>query len=183
MVSAVEAARAVIRRAIADRCLPAAAVDVGSSGQSVWHEAFGTLTFSPETAAPPTLRTPFDLASLTKVVATTTVLMELVRRGSIRLDERVAACFDEWRGADREDVTIRDLLEHASGLPARLVDPPPQGRREFEHEICTLRLEYTPRSRSIYSDIGFVLLGFLAADRGGASLASQFDALFARLQP
>ena len=57
-------------------------------------------------------------------------------------------------------VTVRDLLEHASGLPARLVDAPPATRREFEHEICTMPLEYAPRSASIYSDLGFILLGF-----------------------
>ena len=66
---------------------------------------------------------------------------------------------------------MRDLLEHASGLPARLLDAPPQGRREFEHEICAMPLEYAPRTRSIYSDLGFILLGFLVADRGGALAA------------
>ena len=68
--------------------------------------------------------------------------MDLVRRGALRLDERLAACFSEWRGVDRESVAVRDLLEHSSGLPARLVDPPPAGRREFEHDICTMPLEY-----------------------------------------
>src|SRR5262249_30713303 len=56
-------------------------------------------------------------------------------------------------------------------------DAPPQGRREFEHDICALPLEYAPRTRSVYSDLGFILLGFLIEDCGGASLASQFAAL------
>ncbi len=81
----------------------------------------------------------------------------------------------DWRGADRDTVTVQDLLEHASGLSARLLDPPPAARREFEHEIGTMPLEYPPRSRSVYSDLGFILLGFLAADRGGAPLADLFD--------
>ena len=93
--------------------------------------------------------------------------MELVRTGALRLDEPVSAFFEDWRGADRDGVTVRDLLEHASGLPARLVDLPPATRREFEHDISTITLEYPPRSASIYSDLGFILLGFLAADRGG----------------
>jgi len=118
--------------------------------------------------------TPFDLASLTKVIATTTVVMRLVDEGRVRLDERIGAAFREWRGADREGATVQDLLEHASGLAARLVDPPPRGRREFEHEICAMRLDYAPRTKSVYSDLGFILLGFLVADQG-ASLASQFD--------
>jgi CubicO group peptidase (beta-lactamase class C family) len=80
-------------------------------------------------------------------------------------------------------VTVRDVLEHASGLPARLLDAAPLGRREFEHEICAMPLEYAPRTRSIYSDVGFILLGFIAADRGGASLETQFDRLMVRLKP
>jgi CubicO group peptidase (beta-lactamase class C family) len=164
-----DAARRVIEDAIARRIFPAAAVDVGSSSASLWAEALGTLTFdrdSPRTRSD----TPFDLASLTKVIATTTLLMELVRTSRIRLEDPVSACFNEWRGADREQATIRDLLEHASGLAARLVDAPPASRREFEHDICRMKLEYVPRTQSVYSDLDFILLGFLAADRGGAPL-------------
>ena len=73
---------------------------------------------------------------------------------------------------DRDRTTVEDLLEHSSGLSARLIDSPPRGRREFEHDICTMPLEYDPRTQSIYSDLGFILLGFAAADRGGASLAN-----------
>src|SRR5471032_1644777 len=123
-----DAARRVIERAIADRIFPAAVVDVGSSAQRLWSDALGTLTFAGD-SPPATNQTPFDLASLTKTIATTTVVMELLRLGAVLLDEPVAAFFDEWRGSDREQVTVRDLLEHASGLPARLLDPgpPPQG--------------------------------------------------------
>ena len=175
-------ARRVIDEAIRARVFPAAAIEVGNSDSALWTDALGTLTF--ETSSPPTdLHTPFDLASLTKVVATTTVVMELVRTGALDLDQRVSACFADWRGADREPVTVRDLLEHASGLAARLLDPPPVGRREFEHDIGAMPLEYSPRSRSIYSDLGFILLGFVAADRGRASLATQFDLITVRLKP
>ena len=159
----IESARAAIEAARTAGVFPAATVDVGSSAGPLWSKAFGT-----------SIETPFDLASLTKVIATTTIVMELVRTGALRLDEPVAAFFAEWRGVDREAVTVRDLLEHASGLPARLVDAPPEGRREFEHEICAIKLEYEPRTRSVYSDLGFILLGFLVADRGGAPLAELF---------
>jgi CubicO group peptidase (beta-lactamase class C family) len=167
--------RARIEAAIRSRVFPAAAADVGSSESSLWAQAFGTLTFDPD-APGATLQTPFDLASLTKVIATTSLVMDLVARGALAIEEPVAASFPEWRGNDREDVTVRDLLEHASGLPARLVDAPPAGRREFEHEICSIPLEYQPRTTSLYSDLDFILLGFLLADRGGP-LAAQFDAL------
>ncbi len=172
----IDDARHVLVDAIARRIFPAAAIDVGDSAHVIASEAFGTLTFAAD-ASRTSIDTVFDLASLTKVLATTTVMMQLAADQTLRLDEPVAAFFDEWRGNDRDTVTVRDLLEHASGLPARLVDAPPHGRREFEHEICTIHLEYMPRTTSIYSDLGFILLGFLAADRGRRSLASQFDAI------
>jgi len=160
----VDEARKVVDTARSAGMFPAATAEVGSSAGPIWTEAFGTST-----------DTPFDLASLTKVIATTTVIMELMRTGALRLEDRVSESFKEWRGADREAVTVRDLLEHTGGLSARLLDAPPQGRREFEHDISTMPLEYAPRTRSIYSDLGFILLGFLAADRGGSSLADQFE--------
>ena len=190
------AARQVLVDAIASRVFPAAAVDVGGSAGPMWQDAVGTLTFddtSPASGpgAAEAVRTdrtvgvdtPFDLASLTKVVATTTVVMQLVHSGKLRLDERVSRSFGEWRGRPRDEVTVRDLLEHASGLAARLVDQPPSGRREFEHEICEMPLEYEPRARSVYSDLGFILLGFLASDRGGRTLDEQMAAVFAPLEP
>jgi serine-type D-Ala-D-Ala carboxypeptidase len=173
------AARAVIAKALADRIFPAAALEVGSSAKALWSDALGTSTFDSRRLV--TLATPFDLASLTKPIATTSVVMELVRTGALRLDERLGSCFSEWRGRDRETVTVQDVLEHASGLPARLIDTPPSQRREFEHDICTMPLEYPPRTRAVYSDLGFILLGFLAVDRGRASLDAQFRDLIERL--
>jgi CubicO group peptidase (beta-lactamase class C family) len=159
---------------------PAAAVEVGATSGPLWRDALGTLTFDPGSPAT-SASTPFDLASLTKPIATTSVALQLLHEGRVRLDDRVASFFPEWRGADRDPVTVQDLLEHASGLSPRLVDAPPGGRREFEHEICTMPLEYAPRSTSIYSDLGFILLGFLLADRGGASLAALFARIMVRL--
>jgi CubicO group peptidase (beta-lactamase class C family) len=176
-MSGFDSAAGVLRDAIAARVFPAAAAEVGSSGGVLWQQAFGTLTFD-EAAAPAEIDTPFDLASLTKVIATATGIMRLVHDRALRLDEPVASLVDEWRGADRAAVTVRDLLEHASGLAARLVDPPGEGRREFEHDICTMKLECAPRSKSIYSDLGFILLGFIVVDRSGVPLAEQF-----RLRP
>jgi CubicO group peptidase (beta-lactamase class C family) len=175
-------AQRILESAIAARVFPAAAVLVASSDERLWHAAFGTLTFEPSAPAAG-LDTPFDLASLTKAIATTSIVMRLVQTGVLRLEEPVASFFAEWRGADRESVTVADLLAHASGLPARLVDAPPPGRREFEHDVCTMPLEYAPRAKSVYSDLGFILLGFLAADRGGATLASQFDAIWTPMKP
>ncbi|MEP6467630.1 MAG: serine hydrolase domain-containing protein, partial [Parafilimonas sp.] len=148
----VDEAGRVIEEAVTARVFPAAAIEAGAADGIILFQQFGGLTFEPDT--PATIRdTIFDLASLTKPMVTTPIVMGLIEAGSLRLDSRVADFFDDWRGPDRESVTVRDLLEHASGLPARLVDAPPLTRREFEHEIGTIALEYSPRSCSVYSDL------------------------------
>lgn len=165
-------ARQVLLDAVAAGAFPAASVDVGNSAGPLWQDAIAA-----------TVETLFDLASLTKPIATGSVVMRLVGDRRISLGDLVSDHFGEWRGADRESVTIRDLLEHSSGLAARLVEPPPSTRREFEHEICGMRLEYPPRTRSIYSDLGFILLGFLAADIGGSPLDEQFRIIAESISP
>ncbi len=125
----------------------------------------------------------FDLASLTKPIATASVVMRLVADGRLALDNPISAFFSEWTGHDRSAVAVRDLLEHSSGLSARLLDVAPLGRREFEHEICGMPLEYAPTTRAVYSDLGFILLGFLAEDCGGATLDRQFAAIAEHVTP
>jgi len=157
---------AIIERAIAARAFPAATIEVGRCGGALWRGAFGRLTYADD--APATRDdTVFDLASLTKVIATTTVAMRAVDAGTLGLDDLVASRLADWRGADREAVTVADLLEHASGLTAYLpFFRDHHGRVEFERAICTLPLEYAPRTQSIYSDLGFILLGFILEDAG-----------------
>jgi CubicO group peptidase (beta-lactamase class C family) len=157
---------AVIERGINARAFPAATIEVGRGNDVVWRKAFGRLTYAP--GAPATSdATVFDLASLTKVIVTTTRAMQALEDGRLSLDDRVADYLDDWRGGDRETVTIADLLEHASGLTAYLpFFRDHRGRVEFERAICTMPLEYAPRARSIYSDLGFMLLGFILEDVG-----------------
>jgi CubicO group peptidase (beta-lactamase class C family) len=169
------AAARILEEAIAARAFPAAAVEVGGRDAARWSAAFGALTYEPAAPAA-TAATIFDLASLTKVVATTTLAMRAVDEGRLALDDRVAGRLPHWRGADREPVTIGDLLSHASGLTAYLpFFRDHAGRDEFERAICALPLEYPPGTRSIYSDLGFVLLGFILQDAAaGTPLAVQF---------
>ncbi len=141
------------------------------------------MTYLPD-AAPATDQTVFDLASLTKVIATASLTMRAIDAGTLALDDLVANRLPEWRGADRQSVTIRDLLAHASGLTAYLpFFRDHHGRQEFERSICTLPLEYRPRTQSIYSDLGFMLLGFMLEDAASESLTMQFERLWARLAP
>ena len=178
--SPIEIVRALLTRAITERLFPAAVVEVGRSSGVLWREAFGSLTFE-SPSVPAHEQTIFDLASLAKPIATTSVCLQLLADGAIALDDQLSTFFPEWRGADREGAVVQDLLEHSSGLAARLLDVPPEGRREFEHDICTMPLEYPRRAQSIYSDLGFILLGFAAADRGGDALDVQFSRILARL--
>ena len=165
----------VLETAITAGAFPGAVILVARGGEVVWHAAFGSRSLEPD-RMPMTPDMVFDLSSLTKPLATTRLVLALVAHDRLRLDERAGNLFPEWRGIDRSSVTVTDLLEHASGLPARLVDRPPQGRREFEHDICSMPLEYAPRTTSLYSDLGFILLGFLVADREGRSLDEAFAA-------
>ena len=106
------------------------------------------------------------------------MVMQQVERGALALDDRVARYLDDWRGLDRGDVTIRDLLAHCGGLTAYLpFFRDHQGRREFQHAICALPLEYAPRTRSVYSDLGFMLLAFILEDVGIAPLPDRFATL------
>jgi CubicO group peptidase (beta-lactamase class C family) len=157
---------AIVHRALASRAFPGAVLEAGSRAGVRWQQPFGTLTYAADSPAV-TLDTIYDLASMTKVIATATQAMRAVDAGALVLDSRAADYLPLWRGADREPVTIADLLEHASGLTAYLpFFRDHHGRAEFEAAICTLPLEYAPRTQSIYSDLGFILLGFILHDVG-----------------
>jgi serine-type D-Ala-D-Ala carboxypeptidase len=106
--------------------------------------------------------------------------MRQIERGAVGLDDPVADHVDMWRGIDRDSVTIRDLLAHCSGLPAhRPLYVNHAGSAAFEAAISALPLEYVPRSRSLYSDLDFILLGTLLERIG--PLSRQFDALRAQM--
>lgn len=158
------------------RAFPAAAIEVGRHDGVLWQSACGRLTYDDDAPAT-TVDTFFDLASLTKVIATTPLLAGLVAARRILFNDPVAAHVEDWRGADRERVTLIDLLEHTGGLISWW-DLYRRGasRREYAHEIGTMPLAYVPRSRSIYSDLGFILLGMIVEQAGGARLDAQFAA-------
>ena len=167
----------VLRNAIRDGAFPAAVVEVGHHNVVLWRESFGHLSHKAD-AIPASLNTVFDLASLTKVLATTTLAMRAIDRGKLKVDDALVNWLAEWRGEDRKQVTIRHLLAHSSGLTAHLpFFNDCRGRVEFEPAICTMPLEYSPGSQSLYSDLGFVLLGFVLEDAEGKRLDVQFAEL------
>jgi|SRR5688572_3830685 len=175
MASHFAAARHILQQAVSERAFPAAAIEVGNSHQPLWREAFGRLTFEPEAAATRD-DTVFDLASLTKVLSTTALVMRQVERGILSLDDALTHHIPGWRDEGSIVVTIRDLLSHSAGLAAHVpFYQDHQGRDAIETAILRTPRAYEPRSKSIYSDLGFMLLGFIL-DRI-APLATQFDTL------
>lgn len=165
----------VLRSARDRGAFSAVVAEVGSSSAPCWTFADGHLTDDPS-SAPVTDATIFDLASLTKVLATTTLATGHVVSGRLGLDSPLAAVIAEWKGSDRIGVTVRDCLEHCSGLPAhRPYFRTISGRAAYQEAIAGEPLEYAPRTRELYSDLDFILLGFVIEDVGGATLADQFD--------
>jgi serine-type D-Ala-D-Ala carboxypeptidase len=175
MASNFAAARQILQRAVAERAFPTAVLEIGHANQTLWREAFGRLTFDAE-STPATDDTVFDLASLTKVLATTTLVMRQVERGILSLDDPVVHHLAGWRDEGAIVVTIRDLLSHCAGLPAHVpLFREHQGRAAFEAAILQTPRAYEPRTTSIYSDLGFMLLGFILDST--TPLAAQFDTL------
>jgi CubicO group peptidase (beta-lactamase class C family) len=113
------------------------------------------------------------------VICTATLAMRAIDDGLLRFDSRISEWIPEWLGADRADVTVHDLLAHRSGLTAYLpYFRDLTGRVEFQAAISESPLEYPPRTQSIYSDLGFILLGFILEDaraRAAAGWAGATD--------
>ena len=174
-----ELARIVVQGGVDDHAFPAAAVSVGNASGPLWEEAFGRLTY--DAAAPAcTSATVFDLASLTKVIAAATIAMRLVEQRGLVLDARVSGILPEWRAGDKAAITVRHLLDHSSGLPAHhRIWTEASGRDEYRRSIAALALERAPGTSSVYSDPGFITLGFVLEELGGAPLDRQFADLFA----
>ncbi len=172
--------RRQLRAAVSARAFPGAIVEVGRHDGAIWREPFGALSY--EADAPAVAEdTIYDLASLTKVIATASLFMQLVEAGRIALDDRVSRWLEDWTGQDRASVTFRDLLSHSAGITSWLpLFRDHRGRPDIERAICQLPLEAPPRTRAIYSDLGFMLLGFAIEDCGGSSLADQFGPLTSR---
>ena len=172
-----DAIKRLLDSGVVDRVYPGAVLEVGHRHGVVWRCATGRLTYEPDAPAASD-ETVFDLASLTKVIATTTLVMRLVERGSLRLSDRVSLWLRAWQGRDRACVRVLDLLEHCAGLTAWMpFYRDCQDRADIEHAICELPLEYVPWTRAVYSDLGFLLLGFLLEDAGGAALDRQVAAV------
>jgi len=161
---------AMIAEDIANKRLPGAVVLVGRKGQVVWRKAYGARALDPAREAM-TLDTIFDLASLTKVVATATSIMILVERGKLRLTDPVSLHIPELKGEGRDRITIEQLLTHVSGYaPDFDLRERWTGYDEAIKQLVKEPLRNPPGTRFTYSDIGFIALGEVVARVSGMPL-------------
>ena len=176
----------VLEEAVRDGTFPGAVVLVRQDGEVVYRKAHGYRSLEPERTLL-SEDTVFDLASLTKPLATTVALMRFVAEKKIRLDDRISRFFPNFGTCGKTATTIRQLLSHSSGLPAwrpyykelraqkqkvsRLATLGSQSARDFIYaQIQREKAEYEPGARALYSDLGFMLLGALIEDMSGTSL-------------
>jgi uncharacterized protein YbbC (DUF1343 family)/CubicO group peptidase (beta-lactamase class C family) len=161
---------AIIEKAIADGNIPGAVLVVGHDGAVIYRKAYGERALEPR-HAPMTLDTVFDLASLTKVIATTTSVMQLVEQGKVRLNDPVAKYLPEFAQNGKEDITVRQLLTHYSGLAPDLDLTTPWEGKNTAYQLAFVEPpETTPGSGFVYSDINFIVLGALVERVSGETL-------------
>jgi uncharacterized protein YbbC (DUF1343 family) len=149
---------ALIDQAIREDKIPGAVLLVGHQGQVVYRKAYGYRALVPAKEAM-TVDTIFDIASLTKIVATTSGLMKLFEQRRIGIDDRVTMYLPEFQGG-QSPITIRDLMTHFSGLRPDLdLEPPWSGYETGIHRALIDKPAGPPETKFVYSDINFILLG------------------------
>jgi len=162
----------LVADALAEGKLPGCVVVVGRKSGIVYSRAFGFRAILPEKEAM-TEDTLFDLASLTKPIATATSLVVLADRGKVDLDDRASRYLPEFAAHGKDSITLRQLLTHVSGLPAETpLDDYQHGRAEAIRRIAALSLKAAPGTKFIYSDVGYLVLEEAVRRVAGTDLAS-----------
>lgn len=169
--SRLESIDRVVQRGITAGGYPGAAVVVGRKGVSVWQKGFGRLSWGPASSPVDADNTIYDVASLSKVVGTTTAIMLLYDEKKVDLDAPVFRYLPAFSGGLKDQVTVRDLLTHRSGLPAgrdlwRQARSPQQAR----DMVLATTLQYRPNQGYIYSDLGADVLGMIVEEISGQRL-------------
>lgn len=150
---------ALVERGIQGGAYPGAALVVGRGDVILFAKGYGHLTWSPSSPVPDPDSTLYDLASLTKILATTTALMLLVDRGQVQLDAPVARYIPEFNGPGTSAITVRTLLTHTSGLRATLpLFREPDSAAALRKVFAATPI-VPPGARVIYSDVNAILLG------------------------
>jgi len=160
----------IVNDAIHDGQIPGAVLLVWHNGRIIYRKAFGNRALEPR-REPMTIDTIFDIASLTKVVATTTAVMQLVQKGEVRLNDPATKYLAEFGENGKDDITVRNLLTHFSGLREDVdLDPPWKGRDAALRLAFAEKPLFPPGSRFLYSDTNFIALGALVERVAGTTL-------------
>ena len=175
----------LVEKAIADKKMPGAVVVVGHKGKIVYRKAFGNRALVPNVEKM-TIDTIFDVASLTKVVATTTSVMKLIEDGKIRLSDTIGDHIPEVTNADVKKVTIQQLLTHTGGFrPDFDLREKWTGHTGMIDALKREKLRNPAGTKFVYSDIGFIVLGEISSrvtknsnDILGEELSDNFRELF-----
>ncbi|MCU1285567.1 MAG: hypothetical protein JWO13_1917 [Acidobacteriales bacterium] len=161
---------AVIDDYVKKNLIPGAVLLVGQKGKILYRKAYGNRSLQP-TVEPMTVDTIFDIASLTKCVATTTSVMRLLQLGQIRLNDPVSRYLPELGNNGKEDITIRQLMTHYSGLRPDLDLRQPWNGSDTAMRMIIAEKPTSPvGAQFVYSDINFEILGFLVERLSGLSL-------------
>jgi len=159
-----------LRARIAAGDFPSAVYLIGEHGQVRFADALGDAVLEPE-IHPANLETIYDLASLTKPLITGLLCALLVQQSKLKLDDAVSSYLPEFQHAEHAAITIRRLLTHSSGLPAwRPLYLLAADRNDVVAAIANQPLDYRPGERVVYSDLGFIVLGFVLARVTGKSI-------------
>ncbi len=164
----------IIETAISDSSFPGAVLLVQMNGKIIYRKAYGHYTYDPASGNI-SLNTMFDLASCTKVVATTTAAMICYDRGLFNIDDKVSEYLPQFGNNGKENITIRNLLVHDSGLPPdiksyKIYNPNENKTNEVMNEIYDDSLLYPTGTKSVYSDLNFIILGEIIEKVTGVSL-------------
>lgn len=160
----------VIQTAIDNHEIPGSVLLVGHDGQVVYRKAYGMRSLEPTRSAM-TVDTVFDIASLTKVVATTTAAMQLMEQGKLRLNDPVVKYIPEFGQNGKGDITVRDLMTHYSGLPPSLDLKSPWSGRDTGYSMAFAVTPIAPpESRFVYSDVDYIVLGAIVERVSGMPL-------------
>jgi uncharacterized protein YbbC (DUF1343 family)/CubicO group peptidase (beta-lactamase class C family) len=150
---------------------PGAVVLVGRKGKIVYRKAFGNRALEPQ-VEPMTLDTIFDMASLTKVVATATAIMILIEQGKVRLGDPVWKYIPEFNQAGKANITVEQLLTHRAGfVPDNSLHDYEHGAEEAMRRIYELKPDYEPGTKFVYSDVGYIVAAEIIRRVSGKNVA------------
>jgi uncharacterized protein YbbC (DUF1343 family)/CubicO group peptidase (beta-lactamase class C family) len=167
---ALPAVDAVIQQAIAERTIPGAVLVVGHNGRVIYRKAYGARALEPRREVM-TLDTIFDVASLTKVIVTSTAVMQLVEQGKVRLNDPVVKYLPEFAPNGKDEITVRQLLTHYSGLEPDLELKSAWSGKQTAYGMAWAETpQDPPGSKFSYSDINFIVLGEIVERVSGETL-------------